>query len=294
MPTVSICIPTYNRKDYLKETLESVFGQTYKDYEVVVVDDGSTDGTGEMIKSAGYDVRYYWHENQGEAATCNKLIKLAKGQYISFIHSDDLLTPDSIERMVYVMDSESEDVIVYGNYIRIDEHGNICGRSKRKLYNGYIVQNLFDDVIVHPNGSMFPKRVLEEIGGFDTSLKASYDYKLELQLSLKYRFIALSEPTFKRRRHSSNTSQDSFANRKAELDMLSDFYYHGGGKEVVPKRTAMKRLSKESYRAGRWAIKEGINDQAYELLRQSFGQYPNFKSLMHLARVVIAGRLASS
>jgi len=293
MPTVSICIPTYNRKGYLKETLDSVFAQTYKDYEVVIVDDGSTDGTGEMIKSAGYDVRYYWHENRGEAATCNKLIELAKGQYISFIHSDDLLTPDAIERMVNVMNSESEDVIVYGNYIRIDEHGNICGRSKRKLYNGYIVQHLFDDVIVHPNGSMFPKRVLEEIGGFDTSLKASYDYKLELRLSLKHRFIALSKPTFKRRRHSSNTSQDSFANRKAELDMLSDFYYHGGGKEVVPKRIAMKRLSKESYRAGRYAIKERLYNKACKLLAQSFRQYPNLKSLMHWTRAVIYNRLAS-
>jgi glycosyltransferase involved in cell wall biosynthesis len=57
MPTVSICIPTYNRKDYLKETLASVFAQTYKDYEVVVVDDGSTDGTEEMIKASGYNVR---------------------------------------------------------------------------------------------------------------------------------------------------------------------------------------------------------------------------------------------
>lgn len=288
MSTVSICIPTYNRKGYLKETLGSVFAQTYKDYEVVVVDDGSTDGTGEMIKSAGYDVRYYWHENQGEAATCNKLIELAKGQYISFIHSDDLLTPDAIEQMVNIMNAESEDVIVYGNYIRIDEHGNICGHSKRKLYNGYIVRHLFDDVIVHPNGSMFPKRVLEEIGGFDTSLKASYDYKLELQLSLKYRFIALSEPTFKRRRHFSNTSQDSFANRKAELDMLSDFYYHGGGKEVVPKRLAMKRLSKESYRAGRWAIKEGLPDKACRMLSQSFRQHPNLKSIIHWTKAKIA------
>lgn len=68
MPAVSVCIPTYNRKDYLKETLQSVFAQTYKDYEVVIVDDGSTDGTEEMIKTADYKVRYYWQENVGEAA----------------------------------------------------------------------------------------------------------------------------------------------------------------------------------------------------------------------------------
>ncbi len=65
-PKVSICIPTYNRKDYLKQTIESVFAQTYIDYEVILVDDGSTDGTAEMLKSTGLPIRYYWQENSGE------------------------------------------------------------------------------------------------------------------------------------------------------------------------------------------------------------------------------------
>ena len=294
MPTVSICIPTYNRKDYLKETLGSVFAQTFKDFEVVVLDDGSTDGTREMVENSGYSLRYYWHENQGEAPTCNRLIKLAQGKYISFIHSDDLLFPDSIERMANAITSEPDEVVVYGNYVRIDEHNNICGQSKRKLHSGHITEYLFQDIIVHPNGSMFPKKALEEVGGFDTSLRACYDYKMELQISLKYRFIALAEPTFERRRHSSNTSQDSFANRETELDMLSDFYYNGGGKEVIPERIAMKRLSKESYRAGRWAIKEGLPDKACQMLGQSFRQHPNLKSLLHWTRVAISSRLVLS
>ncbi len=293
MPTVSICIPTYNRKEYLRETLASVFAQTFRDYEVIVLDDGSTDGTADMIKNSGYNLRYYWQENQGEPAACNTLIQLARGRYISFIHSDDLLMPDAIERMVSTMLGEQEDVVVYGNYLRIDQHGSIYGRSKRKLYSGYITRHLFKDIIVHPNGSMFPKKALEEAGGFDTSLKACYDYKLELKMSLKYRFIALSEPTFKKRRHSSNTSRDSFVNRKAELDMLTDFYYNGGGRNVIPKRIAMRRLSKEGYRAGRWAIKEQLYNQAYELLSQSFRLYPNVKSLIYWARVA-AKRLLPS
>ena len=67
MPTVSICIPTYNRKYYLKEALKIAFAQTYKDYEVVIVDDGSTDGTEEMIKNIGFNVRYYWINNVGQS-----------------------------------------------------------------------------------------------------------------------------------------------------------------------------------------------------------------------------------
>ena len=284
---VSVCIPTYNRKDYLKETIESILDQTYKDYEIVIVDDGSTDGTEQMIKDAGYPIRYYWQENKGEAATRNKLIELAQGRYISFIDSDDILMPDAIERMIVFMNRESEDVIVYGSYLRIDQHGNTCGRSKRKLYSGYITKYLFQDIIVHPNGSMFPKKVFQEVGNYDTSLKVCTDYNLELRASLKYRFIALREPTFKHRRHSGNVSERSFANLKMELDMLEDFYYNGGGKEVIIQRQSMKRLSKEGYRAGRCAINEGLQETGRQLLRQSFRRHPNLKSLLWLLIAVV-------
>jgi len=67
-PKVSVCVPTYNRKDYLKQTLESVFAQTYKDYEIVIVDDGSTDGTENMVKQLGYPLTYYWQKNRGDAS----------------------------------------------------------------------------------------------------------------------------------------------------------------------------------------------------------------------------------
>jgi len=288
MPVISICIPTYNRKHYLSKALESAFAQTYKDYEVTVLDDGSTDGTGEMIKNAGYDFRYYRQENQGEARTCNRLIELARGKYISFLHSDDLLFPDAIERMVNAAESQPDDVVVYGNYFRIDEHGNICGKSKRKLYSGNITDRLFADIIVHPNGSIFPKKALQEAGGFDTSLKASYDYRMELDISLKYRFIALDKPTFMRRRHSSNISRESFFNRNAELEMLEDFYYNHGGKEAIPKRIAMKRLSQESYRAGRYALKEGLHNEAHKLLKKSFRLYPNLKAVLYLTKAITA------
>jgi len=289
MSLVSICIPTYNRRDYLKQALASVFAQTYKDYEVLVVDDGSTDGTGEMIKQAGYDVRYYWQQNAGDAAARNKLVELARGQYISFLDSDDLLIPDAIERMVAVMDAQSKDVVVYGPYIAIDQNGNTCKMKRKKLYSGHIARHLFESILVHSCGSMFPKRIMEGAGEFDTSLPVCSDYALWLRLSLKYRFIALSEPTFKRRRHTGSLSERTFANRKIELDILENFYYDCGGKEFIPRKIAMKRLSKEGYRAGRCALREGLAETATGLLAQSLRRYPYIKSLIWW--VVAAGRL---
>ena len=279
-PKISICIPTYNRKGLLKETLESIFMQTYKDYEVVIVDDGSTDDTEQMIKDTGYPVRYYWQENAGDAAARNKLIKLADGQYISFLDSDDLLPPDAVERMVDVMSKEPEDVIVYGPYVTIDQDGNVCKRKRKKLHSGYITQNLFENILVHSCGSMFPKKVLEEAGGFNEALPVCADYDLWLRLSQKYRFIAIHEPLFKRRRHSGNLSRYSFTNRKTEFDVLENFYYNGGGEKSISPRRAMKRLSKEGYRAGRCAIRESLSESACQLLSQSFRRHPNSKSLL--------------
>ncbi len=262
------------------ETLDSVFSQTYKDYEIVIVDDGSTDGTEEMIKKCGKTIRYYWQKNAGEAATKNKLVELSNGKFITFIDSDDLLMPDAVERMVNVIESQPDEVIVYGPYIRIDENGKNIGRCERKLHNGFVTRYLFGNIFVHSCGSMYSKKIFLELGGRDESLKVCSDYEFWLRASLKYRFITLPEPTFKRRRHLSNLSSISSKNLLTELQVLERFYYEKGGSAVIPKRFAMRRLSQEEYRVGKNAARENNYDLAITYFRKSFLRYFNFKSLL--------------
>ncbi|MBN1392335.1 MAG: glycosyltransferase family 2 protein [Sedimentisphaerales bacterium] len=292
-PAVSVCIPTYNRKDYLKETLQSVFAQTYKDYEVVVVDDGSTDGTEEMIKSLDRPVRYYWVNHIGQYAARNKLIELAQGKYITFVDSDDLLFPDTIERLMNAIDKNGPDVIAYGAHVGLDEKGRFVKRKQRPLPSGNITSELFEFIYVHSCGMMCAKRLYEDVGCFDASLRRCAFYKLLLKLSVKCKFIPVEGPTFKKRRHEGNVSLRSFANCKLEFDVLEDFYFNGGGEKLIPPSRAMKRLSKEGYRAGRCAIREGMYEQARQLLKQSFHRHPNIKSLFHWSRATLKNRLAS-
>ncbi len=281
IPKVSICIPTYNRRQYLRETLNSVFAQTYRDYEIVIVDDGSTDGTGNLIKSAGLkNMQYHWQENQGEPVARNKLVELAKGDYLTFIDSDDLLFPYAVEELVKTLETYGPDTIAYSSYVGIDERGAEVKRRKRRLPSGKITAELFDHIDVHSCGTLCTKKILQETGGFDPALPVCSPYVVWLKLSLKYEFVALERPTFKRRRHSGNLSERSFANRKIEFDVLDDFYYNGGGKDVIPRRRAMKRLSREGYRAGRCALRERLHGTACQMLSQSFHRYPNLKSLM--------------
>lgn len=291
-PAVSICIPTYNRKNYLKEAIDSILAQTYKDYEIVIVDDGSTDGTEEMIKSLNLPIMYHRQPNSGDAAARNKLIELARGKYISFLDSDDLLMPDAIKRMVCAMETHTGDAIVYGSYLRIDRNGKIYGRCKRNLRSGNITKYLFQTILIHSCGSMFPRKILKKPVTFDTSLKICSDYDLWLRLSLEYPFIALSEPTFKRRRHLNNLSVPTLENCLIEFKVLKDFYYKKDGNEAVPEKIALKVFSKELCRAGRYAIKEKEYEQARQLLKQSFHRHPNLKPMFHWTRAVIAKKLA--
>lgn len=282
---VSVCIPTFNRKDYLRETLKSVYEQTFRDFEVVIVDDGSNDGTAEMVEELDFPaLRYYYQTNKGDAAARNKLIELAQGRYITFIDSDDLLIPDALERMVEVVDSYEEDVIVYGSYLRIDENGDVFGKCKRRLPSGYVTRQLFQDIFIHSCGSMFPRSIFsaEELR-FDTDLSVCSDYALWLRLSTEYKFIALPQPTFKRRRHRNNLSVMSSHNKLTELNVLKDFY-RAYGKDIIPKKEANTRFSKEQYRIAKAFIAEGKKELARKYLWKSFHTRPRPKPLWLLLK----------
>ncbi|MBN2466714.1 MAG: glycosyltransferase [Deltaproteobacteria bacterium] len=288
-PRVSVCIPTFNRKEYLRETLESVVSQSYQDFEIVVVDDGSTDGTEEMLRDLEIPIRYAWQHNAGDAAARNRLIEHARGDYIAFIDSDDLLLPGALEQMVETGTHQNHDVIVYGTYLAINERGEVTRRSKRKLHSGYVTTFLFQDIFIHSCGTLLPARIVKGKAAFDTTLRVCSDYDLWLRLSLQYPFVALSDPTFKRRRHSKNLSSPSFANQVVELEVLQTFYYEKGGRNVIPRSVAMKRLSREEHRVGRCAFKEGNYQEAADYFFRAFRRRPTVKSLLFWI-VSLAGR----
>ncbi len=280
MPEISVCIPTYNRKDYLKEALKSVFEQSYKDFEVIVMDDGSNDGTKEFVGSLDYPVNYHWQENAGDAAARNKMIELAEGKYITFLDSDDMLLPDALEKLVERLKDKQEDAISYGSYYRIDKNGEIYGKCKRKAYNGDIFAELFQSMFVHSCGTLFPKKVLIKEGGFDTKMKRCAVYLFLLNLAKKYKFYSVEEPVFKRRRHSGNELGGLVESRIIQLNVLEKIYFENDGKERIPEKTAEKRLSKESYRVAKAAMTEGDKDTARKYFDKSLDYKFNMKSFL--------------
>ena len=279
-PKVSICIPLYNRKEYIKEAIDSAVNQTFKDIEIIVLDDGSTDGGYEYVKSLNLPIRLYAQENQGAIKAYNRLIELAQGEYISILDSDDVLANDAIEQLLKALKNNNEYSVAYGNYIRIDSNGCILGKCNRILKSGVITEALFHDNIVHNVGTLVPKCIFEEFGGYTEKFSDGFDTYFYLRVSLKYKFICVEQPVFKRRRHDKNISAFSYKNVSEEINMLEDFYNKCNGKEAIGRKVAEKRLAKEYYRLGKASVLERRNNQRAHFLN-AFLLNHSIKYLIH-------------
>ncbi len=253
-PLITVGVSTYNRKDYLRESLASLRSQTFGDFEIIVVDDGSTDGTGEMIRKEFPDVSYIYQENRGDAAAKNKAAAHARGKYLVFNDSDDIFLPDALERL-YAPLADDPDGCSYGQYITIDSAGKkLPTKSKMKTFpSGNILPDLILHIIVHNCGTLMPLNLFRQLGGYDATLQCSYDYKLALELAVRTNLHAIENPVFLRRRHSSNLSSTNYEKMSLILKILNEFlerHPEAGEKysSVIGKRFAAihGRLAREA------------------------------------------------
>lgn len=282
MALVTICIPTYNRKEFIKEAIDSCLSQTFKEFEIIIGDDGSTDGTQQFVAALGYPLQYHCFEHAGQEITRNRLIKLAKGKFLTFLDSDDVLCSDFLASAMNVVAQKGENVVVYGRYMGLDEHGNEVAKKNHSLPEGDILAELFSFIYVHSCGTLCKTEMFKEAGGFDESLKRCAFYKLLLKWAVKYPFYAVENITYKKRRHSQNKSDRTYANCLAEYQVLEDFYSTADHAQKIPPDIANRRLSQEAYRAGKCAFREKRFPQADQMLRKSLSYKWSFKSWWQL------------
>jgi len=124
MVKVSVIIPAYNA-EYIREAIDSVLNQTFKDFEIIVIDDGSTDNTPNILKSYGNKIRWKSQENKGSASATNEGIKMAKSEYIAYIDADDVCLPERLEIQIKYLDEHPDVGLVYTDFYQIDENNKI-------------------------------------------------------------------------------------------------------------------------------------------------------------------------
>lgn len=213
MPKISINIITYNRAAYLSEAICSVLGQSFSDWELIVVDDASTDNTESIVKNfiaADSRIKYFKNDqNKGVARSRNRALMTSLGDYIAVLDSDDLwCDTEKLQKQIEVFMSDPGAVLVGGNGRIIDkngiEHGNyICVSSDKQIRQKLLLKNQF----IH-SSVVFPRRAAVASGGYDESLVVGEDYDLFLRLGTGGKISNLPLPVVKYREHDSNQSKE--------------------------------------------------------------------------------------
>ena len=183
MPKVSIIIPAYNQGHYLVEAIDSALGQTYSDFEVIVVDDGSTDETSQVAHSfTDPRVHYIYQENRGLSAARNTGVCNSTGEYLTFLDSDDRFLPIKLELLVGALETRPEVGLVAGQAIPIDEQGRPAGKIIDKPIPEEPYKLLLGNPL-HVGSVMLRRNWQEKVGLFDESLRSYEDWDMWLRLA---------------------------------------------------------------------------------------------------------------
>lgn len=248
-PLVSFITATYNTAHYLPETIDSILAQTYPNIEYIVLDDGSTDNTVDILKSYGDRIQWESHPNMGETRTVNKGFSMVKGDYIIVVSADDPVKPNLAEVGVQWMEAHPEALVGYPDWETIDSTGNIVKTHKLLDFDYQIMTRMHYNL---PNaGTIIRRRALELETGRDPNFRYVGDYEFFLRIGLHGAFIHIPQTLATWRSHPGSTSINSKNEAMAQENVraIEQLYQR---KEVSTEmlRVKSEALSTANYIAG--------------------------------------------
>jgi len=213
-PFVSIIIPAYNAQDYIRATLESVAAQTYPDFEVIIVDDSSTDSTGEIAMSFADDPRFKVIRRQvngGVAAAENDGVLSARGKWIGLLGADDLWMPDKLSKQVELARTHDDTALIFGNGIEFNDGGDIGPfyRERRKFPEGDVYLRVLGRNCFWASSVMVKRQDILDAGLFRTDLRAASDHDMWIKILRRGGMVrGVWEPIVRYRIHAASVSRD--------------------------------------------------------------------------------------
>ncbi len=271
MLPISIIIPTFNRASLLKRALDSVYAQTLPTFEVIVVDDGSTDDTADIIKNHYPQTRYFFQNNQGVSAARNLGIENANGEWLAFLDSDDEWLPDKLAQQMQAL-NENDAKVCHTEEIWIRDGVRVNQMNKHKKSGGWIFRQCLPLCAMSPSSIIIHREVFRKTGPFDTSLPACEDYDLWLKITARYPVLFIETPQIKKYGgHEDQLSQKYWGMDRFRVQALENII-GSGVLDAQNREAAVGMLLKKAriYRKG--ALKRGKEQEAlrYQRLIEAF------------------------
>jgi glycosyltransferase involved in cell wall biosynthesis len=210
MPKVSVIIPAYNAMRYLPETIDSLLGQTFEDFEAVIINDGSTDSLEAWFESVeDTRLRMISQVNQGQSKARNVGLECAQGEFIAFLDADDIWAPSKLEKQVSLLEASPEAGVVYTWVSGIDSNGVLRGRVIKNLAEGNVWKELTQHNILECGSTpLIRQTCFERVGVFDERLPPCEDLDLWLRIACYYDFLVVKEPLVYYRQHASSSGKN--------------------------------------------------------------------------------------
>jgi glycosyltransferase involved in cell wall biosynthesis len=227
MPLVSVIIPTFNYSEFLPSAVDSALGQTVRDLEVLVIDDGSTDATRAVIaRFSDHRLTYHYQDNRGLAAARNRGIRLASGKYLAFLDADDLWLPGKLERQLPLLEVGGRLGLVYGGYEVIDARGRVQAVRQPQAIEGDPLANLLlgNSVSGSATTSVVRAAVFSCVGLFDESLEAAEDWDMWLRIASLFSLGLVKTTVAQIRVHPANMSADPYRMDRSLQKVLDNFF----------------------------------------------------------------------
>ena len=253
-PLVSVYITNYNYERFIRESIESVLAQSLQDFELIIIDDGSTDASRDIIEEYRErpEVTIIYQQNKGLNITNNVAMRVAKGKYLMRLDADDYLVPEALEKMVAPLEADPELGLVFPDYYYVDAEGHITGEERRHNFEKEV--SLYDQP-AHGACTIIRLSFLKKIGGYNESFTCQDGYDLWLKFIIHYSVKNVNEPLFYYRRHGSNLTTNEeriLETRRAIKETFLDLSnIEGSTLAVIPVRnTKIKGVSIPLYDLG--------------------------------------------
>ena len=230
---ISVIIPTFNRKKTLKRAIRSVRDQSISPFEILVVDDGSDDGTKEWVNSNYPYIKYIYQTNNGVSSARNKGIKSSKGDWIAFLDSDDEWLPQKLNDQVKAIRENPGTKFSHTNEIWIRNGVRVNQMKKHKKYGGFIFEKCLDICRISPSSALIKKDLFDQIGMFDESLRVCEDYDLWLRVTSKNSVLFLDQPLIKK--------YGGHSDQLSRVDDGIEFYRIQSLKKIMSSRILNKK-----------------------------------------------------